>query len=272
MKVIKGNFSEKNKSGELTRQRLEAQGHKTIIDEEAPYSAMLLNLIKPYIEPTPHPDDLGDMLELGIVAWNMAVSKSIGLPGFKQMFDATLKTAGIIKTDVDIVKQIMKAKQQDYNEFTNFIENYELNEDEKGVMNITVISASMLDFMNDIEMEDEDIEALQNEEGFVNRNALLVKPKPAFWLWFKTNDKDFTGPELPIENTIYLISEKDSDEETVKWLKKNFDKIFINELEGRIIVEDYWPTKRNYKMFRDFFEVEFHHMVLDMEKEPVTKD
>ena len=273
MKIIKGDFSGKNKALTISKQKPEQQIQETILNKEIPYSAMLLDLIKPYVEPTPYPDDLQKMLQAGIVAWNMAVSKSIGVPRFKQMFDATIKTAEISETEVDIVKQIMKAKHQYYDEHRNFIEDYKLEEDEKGVIHVSVVSKSMFDFMNEIEMEDDDdIEALQYEEGFVNRNALLVKPKPAFWGWFKKSDNDFMAPELPVEHTIYLISEKDSDKETVKWLKKNFDKIFINELESWITVEKYWPTNRNYKMFCEFFDIEFHSMVMDMEKEPVIKD
>jgi len=233
---------------------------------------MLLDLIKPYLGPAPHPDDLGSMLEMGIVAWNMAVSKSMGLPGFKQMFDATLETAGIIEKGVGIVKQIMIAKQKHYDEHKNFIEDYELSEGKNGMMNVSVISKSMFDFMNKLNLEDDDIEAMQYEEGFVNRNALLVKPKPALWAWLKANDNDFTVPQLLIEHTIYLVSEMDANQEMAKWLKKNFDKIFVNELEGLIVDEEYWPQKRTYNMFCDFFEVEFHHMVMDLEKEPLIKD
>lgn len=272
MKVIKGNFLDKNKGAEITKNNLEKQGHRVTINEDVPYSAMLLDLIKPYLETTPHFDDLERILELGVMAWNMATSKSIGLPGFKQMFDATLKTAGIIESGVVIVKQIMITKQQKYAEHGNFIEDFELNEDENGMMHVSVISKSIMDFMNDIDLDDKEIEDLQYEEGFINRNALVVKPTPAFWNWFKENDKDFTEPQLPVKHSIYLINEKDSDDETAKWLKKNFDRIFINELEGWITDKEYWPKKRTYKMFNEFFEIEFNSMVMDLENEPVIKD
>jgi hypothetical protein len=272
MKLIKGDFFERNKGAAFTKQKLEKQGYKTMLNEEVPYSAMLLDLIKPYMAATPHPDELEEMLGLGIVGWNMAISKGTGFPGFQQLFDATLSSMEINKKDKAIIKNIMAAKQEKYAQHMNFIENYELNEDENGVMHVSVISKPFSDLMNDNVMEDEDLEELQYEEGFVNRNALLVKPKPAFWNWFKQNDNDFEAPQLPPEHTIYLIGEKDSDKETADWLKKNFDKIFINELEGWITDEHYWPKKRNYKMFTDFFEVEYHSMVMDLEKEPVIKD
>ncbi|MDE3182092.1 MAG: hypothetical protein KGM16_01625 [Bacteroidota bacterium] len=272
MKLIKGNFSEKNKGAMLTQQKLEQQGHKTMLNEEVPYSAMLLDLLKPFMAETPHPDELEQILGLGIVGWNMAVSKATGFPDFEQMFDTTLNSIEVSKNDTTIVKDIMAAKQMKYPEHMNFIENYELIEDANGMMHVSVISKPFSHLMSNLEMEDEELEELQYEEGFVNRDALLVKPKPAFWNWFKLNDNDFEAPQFPMENTIYLIGEKDSDKETTNWLKKNFDKIFINELEYWITDEDYWPKKRNYKMFTDFFQLEYHSMVMDLEKEPVIKD
>ncbi len=166
----------------------------------------------------------------------------------------------------------MNAKQGKYAEHMNFIESYKLNEDNEGIMHVSIISKPFSDLMNDIKLEDLELEELQYEEGFINRNALLVKLKPAFWDYFKQNDNNFTEPELPIEYNIYLIHEKESDKETTYWLKKNFDKIFINELATWITDENYWPKKRNYKMFTDFFELQYHSMVIDLEKEPVIKD
>ncbi len=54
---------------------------------------------------TPSLDELEEMLELGIVGWNMAVSKATGFPGFKQMFDATLASAGTSKKGREIIKK-----------------------------------------------------------------------------------------------------------------------------------------------------------------------
>jgi hypothetical protein len=272
MKIIKGNFPDKKKGAGISDRKPEQQGNKTAPHDEAKYSALLLDLIKPYLEPRPHPDDLENMLELGIVAWNMAISKSMEFPDFQKMFDGALETAGIIETAIDTVKDIMKLKQEKYPDYTNFIENYEMIEDENGLIHVTIVSKSFIDFMNDIKLENEELEERQYEEGFVNRNALLVRPKPAFWNWVKQTDKDFTAPELPIEYCVYLINETASSREATKWVKKNFDRIFINELDAWITDENYWPKNRTYKMFSDLFEVEFHNMVMDLEKEPILKD
>lgn len=33
-----------------------------------------------------------------------------------------------------------------------------------------------------------------------------------------------------------------------------------------------WPQKRNYKMFKEWFQIDFSSMVYDMEKRPVSKE
>jgi hypothetical protein len=63
----------------------------------------------------------------------------------------------------------------------------------------------------------------------IDRNAIVVKPKKTFLDWI-----NFVYPERPVskieECNIYLIREMDSNQAIEKWLKRNFDQIFQNEL------------------------------------------
>ncbi len=276
MKVVKGDFS-KNKKGPTTNQlKPGLQGDKEISNDNEAYSSMLLDLINPYLETPPNPMDLENKLQLGIIAWNMALSKSMGYPAFKQLFDDTMNASGIMGTGVDMVKNLMKAKKQKYDNHQKFIENYNLDIYGKGGTKISLTTKSIMDFVNDTIMDndddfDEDDDDLEYEEGYVNRNAILVRPKPAFWNWLQQKDKDFTGPDPFMKNTVYLVNERDSVEETSQWVKKNFNRIFINELEAWGVDEGQSPQKRTYKMFIEFFEVEFHSEVMDLEEEPVSK-
>ena len=271
MKIIKTNFNASNTPVDKTLQKLLAQGFDVKENEGAKYSEMLINVIKPFLNPMPYPDELEEMLELGIIGWNMGNVESTGYPGFKKMLDDFLKSNIVTKEGKAIVKKIILAKQQQYPEHLNFIKDYELIEDNDGMININIISQSFADFLNDDADELQELEDMQFEKGFINRNALLIKPRQLFWDWLKKADKDFEQPEFA-EKVIYLINEKDSEEETTAWLKKNFDKIFVAELEGWTESKKQWPKKRNYQMFTEFFEVEYHSMLMDLEKEPVTKD
>jgi hypothetical protein len=105
----------------------------------------------------------------------------------------------------------------------------------------------------------------------INRNAIVVKPKQALIDWVNS-----IYPESPIEAvneaTVYLIKEKDSNEAIEKWLQKNFDNIFQNELNNWHTDEKDWVQKRTYKLFKEWFDIEIHSMILDLEETAITKD
>lgn len=255
MKIIKGNFPQKNTAG-----------------EDADYSAMLMDLVNPYLDPVPEAGDLENSLQLGITAWNMAVAEAMEFPAFEQMFETTLKGGGVSGSDVEIIKQIMKEKQKKYSGYSDLIESFELQPDEQGLFQVTVANRPFADFTNDVLPLEEDIEELQYNEGYINRNAILIKPRPAFWEWIKSKDKSFVAPDWEVEHNIYLIPEKDSDKEAIQWLKKNFETVFVNELSDWINDPDQWPPKRTYKIFNELFAATFHSMILDLVHEPVIKE
>ncbi|BAU56077.1 hypothetical protein [Mucilaginibacter gotjawali] len=74
------------------------------------------------------------------------------------------------------------------------------------------------------------------------------------------------------ETTVYLVKARNSFEDTEKWLKSNFNKIFENELNGRHTDENDWPAKRTYKLFTEWFDAEIHITVEDIEEAPIRKN
>jgi hypothetical protein len=105
----------------------------------------------------------------------------------------------------------------------------------------------------------------------INRNAIVVKPKKEFFDWI-----NYLYPENMIhkkeEANIYLIRERDSNEEIERWISRNFDLLFQNELNDWHTDENDWPQKRTYKLFKEWFDFEIHSMVLDLEETEITKD
>lgn len=105
----------------------------------------------------------------------------------------------------------------------------------------------------------------------INRDAIVIKPKQPLFDWINSiYPEDIV--EGGDEGTVYLIKERDSNEAIQKWLKKNFDKIFQNELNNWHTAESDWPQKRTYKQFTTWFDVEVYSMVLDMEETIIIKD
>jgi hypothetical protein len=97
----------------------------------------------------------------------------------------------------------------------------------------------------------------------VNRHAVVVKPKQPLLDWINALYPDLT--EDGSETTVYLVKSQLSREDTEKWLKRHYKKIFDNELIDRHTDENDWPEKRTYKVFKEWFDTELHEQVVDME-------
>lgn len=106
----------------------------------------------------------------------------------------------------------------------------------------------------------------------IDRNAIIVKPKKPFHDWLKSIYEEDKPLFEKNENNVYLIREMESIEKIRNWLKKNFDQIFINELNDWLTDEERWPKKRTFKMFEEWFDVEINSMILDLEDEEIYKD
>ncbi len=98
----------------------------------------------------------------------------------------------------------------------------------------------------------------------INRSAIFIKAKQPFWDWL-----NYVDPEKPIhppvDGTAYLVKYKEDNAALEKWLKRNFDKIFVNELNHWHTGEVDWPQKRTYKVFTEWFEVSAQARLLDTE-------
>lgn len=105
----------------------------------------------------------------------------------------------------------------------------------------------------------------------INRNAIVLKPQEPFFDWLNN-----LYPKHPVhekaEATIYLVQERDSNEEIEKWLSRNFDLFFQNELNDWHTDDKDWPSKRTYALFREWFTVEIHSMILDIEDTEIIKE
>ena len=266
---MKGNLQAKKNQEETRILRLLEQGEKVDETVAVKYAEMLTELLRPF-KPSNH-DELEEMIGLGIVAWNMSIVKEVQFPGNQKMLDNMLRGIQVNKQEKKTISIIMEAKLQKYPDHVHFISDYEIIPEGKESVSIQLTVKTFSDFLAPAGEEEEEIPKLQFEEGFINRNGIVVGPRPPFWDWVKGIDPEFVIPASS-ERTVYLIHEKGSDSETTAWIKKNFDKIFVEQLSGWFTDANLWPGKRTYKMFMDFFEVEYCSMVMDLEKEPVIKD
>ncbi len=100
----------------------------------------------------------------------------------------------------------------------------------------------------------------------INRSVAILKPKKALVDWLNAlpdSNLVFTLSELQKDCTVLLIPEYDTDEQAHKFIKKIYKDIFERELDAFCTDPDWWPTKRDYKTFLEWFDIELHSEVLD---------
>jgi len=107
----------------------------------------------------------------------------------------------------------------------------------------------------------------------VNRSVIVVRAKEPFLQWLNSlpNPGKFTLDELNQDSTTFLLPEYENDSEMEKLLERYYPFIFEEELDGWWRDPDSWPSKRNMKTFKDWFDIEFHCMVFDLVDKPLMK-
>ena len=276
MKAYKGGKKE-NQQSETNPNRLraiqqaEAKGNKVNLNESGrKYSDMLLQLIAPYHEDVPELDDLEYLLDIATVAWNIANMKKLLPPAGKIMLDEVRQSFADSKEDIQLLDKLIKAKAKTFPTEDIFIREFSIDPVKDGGY-VTVTTVALQDFLSS-ELNEEEVEEDNFAPGYINRNGFSVLPKQPFFEWVqKTTGTTFLPAEIN-ESTVYLLEEKQSNEEITEWLKENFDKVFQKELEAWIADEKKWPRNRTYQVFTNWFDVKFHSMIYDLEDYPVDKD
>jgi hypothetical protein len=103
--------------------------------------------------------------------------------------------------------------------------------------------------------------------NLANRAALTIIPKQPYAEW--ANSVDDQEPKLSLESphveyTVYLIGNVANDRGVAAALKEHYAEIFEEELAVWMQDEKTWPKNRDYRMFREWFEVKVSSMVLDL--------
>ncbi|TVQ06789.1 MAG: hypothetical protein EA359_00735 [Balneolaceae bacterium] len=104
----------------------------------------------------------------------------------------------------------------------------------------------------------------------INRSALLLKYKEPAIQWITETDpnNDDRGVTLEMANndrTVFLISEVDAetDDALQAWVNRNYKELFEAELEEWYTDATLWPKPLTLKLFREWFDVECHSVLID---------
>ncbi len=239
---------------------------KLVNNEGVKYSSLLEKFLEPFMKDFKRTEFLEDIIEFAIGAWNFGNLKTI-IP--VEEFEKTIGAAEDSNKDIVLLKKMIEAKAAKFGEFTNFIIEYELEKKSIGDPVLTVITQeqdvylqNMFDFMEE-EMAENDF------DGYINRFAIIIKPQQPFidWLNQLIPEDEITKEDIP--TNIYLVNEEIEDLE--KWLAKKFDLFFKMELEEWEDNKKEWPQKRNFKLFKSWFNVDVSRDIYDLEKDSIVK-
>lgn len=107
----------------------------------------------------------------------------------------------------------------------------------------------------------------------LNRSAIAVQPKQPFVDWLNGAEDDENPLTLERVNdwSLYLVDEMFEVEDLEKWLKKNFEQIFLKELFAWHVCIENYPQKITYKMFLEWFNYKVYLGAIDLGQEPIEE-
>ena len=244
-------------------------GSKIVTNIGVKYSELLEQFMTPFANEFEDTEYLEDIFEFAINAWNFGNMKQL-LPK-----DENENITNYIneESDINVVlfNTMIDYKISNFKEYDNFIVDFELKEVQVGQDPIlSVITqekeaylANMMDGLDNEDLHSPD----DFEENYINRSAIIVKPKQPFIDWHNSLYPDSKIDEIDID--IYLVDDNINDLE--KFLKKKFDKLFTMVLYDWHTNKKEWPQKRNYKMFKQWFRIEISETIYDLERKPILK-
>ena len=103
----------------------------------------------------------------------------------------------------------------------------------------------------------------------VNRTAVTVVGGDPYVEWTKSRDADFNRGQVTVVRakafgSTFLLPEVDYEEDLQEWVEDNFAWIFEFQLSQWTGEESTWPQDRDLKMFKAWFRIDLHSVVVDV--------
>ncbi len=108
----------------------------------------------------------------------------------------------------------------------------------------------------------------------IDRCVVTIRAKQPFLEWLKglPDPCDFGLDVVNDDDTAYLLPEYEDDRQRDRILRRFYDLIFEEQLAGWWTRESDWPSKRDLRTFKRWFDLEFHSVVLDLVDGPILDD
>jgi hypothetical protein len=103
----------------------------------------------------------------------------------------------------------------------------------------------------------------------LNRTAITIVGAQPYLDWTKTRDADFNRGTVTVVRSraygsAFLLPEFELEEDLQEWVEENFAWLFEFQLSAWTEDESSWPTGRDLKMFREWFHLDVHNIVVDV--------
>jgi len=107
----------------------------------------------------------------------------------------------------------------------------------------------------------------------INRAAAVVKLRQPFLDWVNS----MPGPKhtlkaINTENNVFLLPEHDTQQELELIIQDLYRQIFEIEVGSFCRDRSLWPKTRDYKTFRQWFDIQVHSMVFDPYEDEIEKE
>ncbi len=103
----------------------------------------------------------------------------------------------------------------------------------------------------------------------INRHLIVLLPKQPALDWIirvDPNPLDITLVQLRQEQDAFLVPHEvlDGIEDAEQWVYRRWKMFFELFIGSWYIDESLWPKNRTLKMFKQWFDVQYHSMVWDL--------
>lgn len=103
----------------------------------------------------------------------------------------------------------------------------------------------------------------------INRHLIVLLPKQPVLDWIMrvdSNPPDITLGELRQEQDAFLVSDAslEGSEDAERWVHRRWKMFFELFVSDWHTDESWWPKNRTLKMFKEWFDVQYHSMVWDL--------
>jgi hypothetical protein len=111
----------------------------------------------------------------------------------------------------------------------------------------------------------------------INRGLIALLPKRPFLDWIKRvdpNPPELTLEELRQEQDGYLVSQRTIElvDDAQRWVYRRWKIFFELRLNEWYTEESWWPENRSLKMFKQWFDIQYHPMLWDMSDETIEHE